>query len=111
MFLFNRLYQDLLQRGFFKDKRDIALSGSCDGYQIFEQKTDDCWVILLINNNLNPYIRVKKENLLVTMIIPGPHSPKKFNSFLYPFIKELQELEGKINFNIQLKVKFNLFNC
>ena len=36
MFLFNRLYKDLLQRGFFKDERDIALSGTCDGYQIFE---------------------------------------------------------------------------
>ena len=35
------------------------------------------------------------------MIIPGPHSPKDFNSFLYPLIKELQELEGKVNFNIE----------
>jgi len=97
---FNRLYKDLLQRGFFKDERDIALSGTCDGYQIFEQRTDDCWVILLINNNLHPFIRVKKENLLVTMIIPGPRSPKNFNSFLCPLIKELQELEGIANFNI-----------
>ena len=97
---FNRLYKDLLQRGFFKDERDIALSGTCDGYQIFEQRTDDCWVILLINNNLHPSIRVKKENLLVTMIIPGPRSPKNFNSFLCPLIKELQELEGIANFNI-----------
>ncbi|GET04042.1 hypothetical protein GLOIN_2v1482231 [Rhizophagus clarus] len=37
------LYKDLLQRDFFKDDRDIALSGTCDGYQIFEQRTDDCW--------------------------------------------------------------------
>ncbi|GES82419.1 transposase domain-containing protein [Rhizophagus clarus] len=36
------LYKDLLQRDFFKDDRDIALSGTCDGYQIFEQRTDDC---------------------------------------------------------------------
>ncbi|CAB5358858.1 unnamed protein product [Rhizophagus irregularis] len=28
------------------------------------------------------------------MIIPGPRSPKNFNSFLCPLIKELQELEG-----------------
>jgi hypothetical protein len=101
MFLFNRLYKDLLHRGFFKDERDIALSGTCDGYQIFEQRTDDCWVILLINNNLHPFIRVKKENLLVTMIIPGPRSPKNFNSFLYPLVKELQELECKANIKIK----------
>jgi len=81
VFLFNRLYRDLLQRGFFKDERDIALSGTCDGYQIFEQRTDDCWIILLINNNLNPYIRVKKENLLTTMIIPGPIRQKILTLF------------------------------
>ncbi|GES89296.1 transposase domain-containing protein [Rhizophagus clarus] len=50
------LYQDLLQRDYFKNGRDITLSGSCNGYQIFEQKTDDCWIVLLINNNLPPYI-------------------------------------------------------
>jgi len=103
MFLFNRLYRDLLQRGFFKDERDIALSETCDGFQIFEQRTDDCWIILLINNNLHPHIRVKKENLLVTMIIPGPNYPKDFNSFLYPLIKELQELEGKVNLKFNKK--------
>ncbi|PKY59559.1 hypothetical protein RhiirA4_482389 [Rhizophagus irregularis] len=43
------------------DGIDIALSGSCDGYQIFEQKTDDCWVIILINNNLPPHVRNLKE--------------------------------------------------
>lgn len=34
------------------------------------------------------------------MIIPGPRSPKNFNSFLYPLVKELQELEGKANIKI-----------
>jgi hypothetical protein len=28
------------------------------------------------------------------MVIPGPRSPKDFNSFLFPLILELQELEG-----------------
>jgi len=28
------------------------------------------------------------------MIISGPKSPKDFNSFLYPLILELKELEG-----------------
>ena len=92
---YNRLYQDLLQRGFFKDERDIALSGTCDGYQIFEQRTDDCWIILLINNNLHPTLRVKKDNLLVPFLIPGPNQLKNFNTFLRPFINEMKELESK----------------
>ena len=85
-----------MDNNFFTDKRDIALSGSCDGFQIFKKKSDNCWIILFLNNNLNPYIRVKKENLLITMIIPGPQSLKDFNSFLFPLVSELQELEGII---------------
>ncbi|RIB09554.1 hypothetical protein C2G38_1890302, partial [Gigaspora rosea] len=35
-------YKDLVQRGYFKEKYDIALLASIDGFQIFKQKTDDC---------------------------------------------------------------------
>jgi hypothetical protein len=85
-----------LQKGYFKDERDIVLSASTDGFQIFKQKTNDCWAILFINNNLSPQIRVRKKNLLLSMIIPGPKSPKDMNSFLFPLINELKELEGTL---------------
>jgi len=88
-------YKKLLSDGFFCDDRDIALICSVDGYQIFRQKTDDCWVVLMINANICPENRVKRENLMITAIIPGPKEPKNFNSFMYPIIKELKELEGK----------------
>ena len=73
-----RLYKELTEDGYFKDERDIALIGSTDGYQIFKQKTDDCWVIMFINANLPPDVRVKKENLLISAIIPG-------NLFIFKF--------------------------
>ena len=88
------LYKELVMEGFFEDKRDVALIGSTDGYQIFRQKTDDCWVIMLINANLPPFERVKKENLLISTIVPGPKQPKDFNSFLQPIFDELKLLEG-----------------
>ena len=104
------LFKELCNEGYFLDKRDIALSASCDGFQLFKQKTDDCWAVLFINNNLHPSLRVKKENLLITMIIPGPKSPKDFNSFLFPLVSELQELEGKflllLIFKTLTKTKF-----
>ena len=84
----------------FNDKRDIAFTVSCDGYQIFKQKTDDCWAFLLINNNLDPSIRVKKENLIIPFLIPGPKQPKDFNTFLRPFVDEMKELESKLIFFI-----------
>jgi len=99
------LYKELVEEGFFEDERDIALIGSTDGYQIFRQKTDDCWIVMFINANLSPDIRVKKENLLISAIIPGPNQPKDFNSFLRPIIDELKILQGKFN---KLYYIFNL---
>jgi len=49
----------------------------------------------MINNNLHPSLRVKKENLLIPFLIPGPNQPKDFNTFLRPFINEMKELESK----------------
>lgn len=89
------IYKELVDKSFFNDKRDIVFTVSCDGYQIFKQKTDDCWLFLMINNNLHPSSRVKKENLLVPFLIPGPNQPKDFNTFLRPFINEMKELESK----------------
>jgi hypothetical protein len=101
------LYKELVEEGFFTDERDIALIGSTDGYQIFRQKTDDCWVVMFINANLSPDIRVKKENLLISAIIPGPNQPKDFNSFLRPIIDELKLLQGKFNNSIIYLIEFN----
>jgi len=79
-------YKELVFKGFFQDDWDVALTGSVDSYQIFRQKTDDCWVVLMINANICPQERVKKENLMITAIIPGPKEPKDFNSFMFPII-------------------------
>lgn len=70
---------------------------STDGYQIFRQKRDDCWVILLINANLPPNIRVQHENLIISALIPGPKTPKNFNSFLRPLVDELNNYRKVFN--------------
>lgn len=59
------------------------------------KKQDDCWLFLIINNNFHPSLRVKKENLLIPFLIPGPNQPKDFNTFLRPFVDEMKELESK----------------
>jgi len=98
--LFNgNLYKELVDDGYFSNEQDIALIGSTDGYQIFKQKTDDCWIVMFINSNLSPSERVKKQNLLISLIIPGPKQPKNFNSFLRPVIDELKTLEGNYLLN------------
>src|SRR6266496_4166808 len=85
--IFDRdIYKELLERNLFKNNRDIAFMISCDRYQIFKQKTDDCWAFLIINNNLDPLIKVKKKNLLISFLISGLKQLKDFNTFLQPFI-------------------------
>jgi hypothetical protein len=88
-------YKNLVNTGFFGDFRDVALLGSSDGFQIFRQSRDDCWMVLLINANLPPEVRVKRENLIIAAMFPGPKAPKDFNSFLRPLINELKQLQGK----------------
>jgi hypothetical protein len=106
------IYKELSEENIFINERDVAFIASCDGYQIFKQKTDDCWLFLMINNNLDPSLRVKKENLLVPFLIPGPNQPKDFNSFLRPFIDEMKELESNcfiINYLIFIEQFNNIF--
>lgn len=91
----DKRYQELVEEGHFTDYRDIALTASLDGYNIFKQKTDDCWMILFINANLKPEDRVKQNNLLIGALIPGPSTPGDLNSFLRPVIDEIKELECK----------------
>ncbi|CAG8766966.1 22285_t:CDS:2, partial [Gigaspora rosea] len=86
--------KSLVISGLFRDPRDIALIASTNGYQLFKKKQNDCWIILLLNANLPPAQRVKKENLIIAAVIPGPKSPKDFNSFLRPLIEELKCLEA-----------------
>ena len=62
---------------------------------------------MFINANLSPDIRVKKENLLISAIIPGPNQPKDFNSFLRPIIDELKLLQGKLINSIIYLIEFN----
>src|SRR6266540_1679069 len=38
----NNIYKELLERNLFNDKKDVAFTVSCDGYQIFKQRTDNC---------------------------------------------------------------------
>ncbi len=56
---------------------------------------NDCWLFLIINNNLDLSLRVKKENLMIPFLISEPNQLKDFNIFLQPFVNKMKELESK----------------
>jgi hypothetical protein len=88
------LYQEFRSQGFFADAHELAFVFSTDGVNVVRQKTFDVWPLLLINLNLPPEIRVKKENMLLCGFIPGPRNPKDLNSFLRPLIDEFKVLSS-----------------
>lgn len=59
------VYKQLCDNGSFAHEQDVALGISTDGFQIFRQRTNDCWPILIVNYNIAPVDRVKRENLLL----------------------------------------------
>src|SRR5207248_2431163 len=84
----------LLIIGLFQDLRDIAFAFSTDGVQLFKIGKFDIWPLLLVNLNLPPSKRVKRENLMLCGIIPGRRNPKDINSFLRPLVDELKLLSN-----------------
>ncbi|CAG8497880.1 2345_t:CDS:10, partial [Gigaspora rosea] len=63
------------------------------GGQIANIFDNDCWVILFMNANLPPDVRVQCENLMISALILGPKAPKNFNTFLRPLVDELKQLQ------------------
>lgn len=77
----------------FADPRDIALGLSTDGVAVFKKRSKTCWPILLFDYNLPPEIRFQKDNIIPAGVIPGPKKPVDMDSFLYPLVQELVQLE------------------
>jgi hypothetical protein len=50
-----------------------------------------CWPTGVIIYSLDPKLRTRKQSVFSLGIIPGPHSPKYVNSFLYPFIRNVDK--------------------
>jgi hypothetical protein len=82
-----------LPNWFFSDPRDIALGLSSDGFGPFKHRTKTSWPIILFNYNLPPEERILKKNIISVGVIPGPKKPGDFDSFLWPLVQELLQLE------------------
>lgn len=73
---------------FFNSETDVALGLFADGFAPFKNRKHTCWPIVFTNLNLPPEVRTLFENLICAGVIPGPHKPKDFDSFLYPMMLE-----------------------
>ena len=87
------LFQDYHKKlGMFKKPTDIGLQLSLDGVQVVQRRNFLVTPVILLNLNLPPSERVRIQNILVSILIPGPHEPKNLDSFLYPLVQEMHVL-------------------
>jgi hypothetical protein len=89
-------YKQLVEDGMFSSEYDVALGITSDGFRLFKSKPYDCWPLLVVNYNLPPKLRRKFQYSHIAALIPGPKAPKNFNSFLWPVINDLLELQEGI---------------
>ncbi|XP_050229228.1 uncharacterized protein LOC126678370 [Mercurialis annua] len=86
---------DELHRSFASDVRNVRLGLATDGFQPFGNLSSQhsIWPVIVIPYNLPPWMCLKQSNMIMSMIIPGPHSPGMgIDIFLQPLISELKEL-------------------
>jgi hypothetical protein len=83
----------MLPEAFFSDPRDIALGLSTDGFGPFKRRNKTAWPVILFNYNLSPTERFCTKNIIPVGVIPGPKKPSDMDSFLWPLVQELIQLE------------------
>ncbi|KAL2542697.1 Uncharacterized protein Adt_03675 [Abeliophyllum distichum] len=74
---------------------NIPLGLSSDGFNPFGNMSQSysMWPVVLATYNLPPWLCMKEENLMLTLLIPGLQSPgKDMDVFLRPLVDELKEL-------------------
>lgn len=80
---------------FAAEERNLRLGLSTDGFNPFNMKNSmySCWSVLLVNYNLLPDLCMKKENILLSLLIPGPQQPgNSIDVYLEPLIDDLNHL-------------------
>ncbi|KAL5573309.1 hypothetical protein UlMin_022906 [Ulmus minor] len=80
---------------FVGDVRNVRLGLAADGFNPFGNMSlsYSMWPVVLTTYNLPPWICMKTEYLMLSLLIPGPQSPgKDMDIFLRPLIDELKEL-------------------
>ncbi|CAA7034547.1 unnamed protein product [Microthlaspi erraticum] len=98
---------------FASEERNVRLGLSTDGFNPFNMKNSmySCWPVLLVNYNLPPDLCMKKENIMLTLLISGPHQPgNSIDVYLEPLIEDLNHLwnNGEVTYDAFSKSTFTL---
>ncbi|XP_073152539.1 uncharacterized protein [Henckelia pumila] len=98
---------------FSSDPRNLRLGLATDGFNPFGDLSSrySCWPVILVNYNLPPLACMAKENLMLTLLIPGPNQPgNDIDVYLEPLVEDLKKLwdTGVEAYDAFSKSMFNL---
>ncbi|XP_029146011.1 uncharacterized protein [Arachis hypogaea] len=80
---------------FSKDPRNVRLGLAADGFNPYSkmQSKHSTWPVILMPYNLPPWLCMKQEFFILSLLIPGPTAPgNNIDVFLQLLIEELKEL-------------------
>ncbi|KAK6782330.1 hypothetical protein RDI58_020126 [Solanum bulbocastanum] len=86
---------DIRHSEFAKDPRNVWLGLSSDGLNPFGTMRNvySTWPMILVPYNLPPWLCMKEEFFILSLLIPGQKGPKNnIDVFLEPLIEELNDL-------------------
>ncbi|KAK9158064.1 hypothetical protein Scep_004638 [Stephania cephalantha] len=100
-----------VNKDFAAEVRNVRLGLCIDGFLVFglSGKSYSSWPVILTPYNLPPSMCMKFEFMFLTVIVPGPTSPKRENRRVpSPLVKELQDLwnNGVVTYDVSTKTNF-----
>ncbi|XP_010507376.1 PREDICTED: uncharacterized protein LOC104783990 [Camelina sativa] len=98
---------------FASEQRNLRLGLSSDGFNPFNMKNSrySSWPVLLVNYNMTPDLCMKEANIMLSLLIPGPHQPgNSIDVYLEPLIEDLNRLwsKGEVTYDAFSKTTFTL---
>ncbi|KAL9667674.1 hypothetical protein QQ045_002038 [Rhodiola kirilowii] len=104
---------DMCYPEFADESRNVRLGLCSDGFSPgnMSSKPYSCWSVMLTPYNLPPWMCMKTRFMWLTIMIPGPHNPKKgIDIYLRPLLDDLQLLwnDGVPTYDAFRKQNFNM---
>ncbi|CAL8136240.1 unnamed protein product [Prunus armeniaca] len=105
---FDKMYPE-----FAEEPRNIRLGLATDGFNPFGNMSTSysMWPVMVVPYNLPPWMCMKQQYSIMTLLIPGPKAPgKELDVYLRPLIDELKELweEGVQTYDKFTDTRFNM---
>ncbi|XP_042515263.1 uncharacterized protein LOC122089606 [Macadamia integrifolia] len=107
---------DRLHQLFSEEPRNIRLGLASDGFNPYKhmRSTHNVWPVVVMPYNFPPWMCMKPDYFILTLLIPGPEQPgNDIDVYLQPLIEELKDLwyNGVETYDAFKKEKFNLKAC